>query len=170
MCGPRYWTFCISKAPAGSAASSPCPLGSLYTSRSLMVQRKTGTLSYRDDPTGVRSILSRAFTPQVRRKGLSWLFSDAPLSFPPSEDPCELQELAMQSMTEGLQSQEESFKLQEERSKMLQEFTAVCMCGLRHAGMMCRHQQKSKMRGPASIWSIYAPPFLPAPFSPALPR
>ena len=65
VCGPRYWSFRISKAPAGSPVNSTCPLASLYASRSLMVQRKTGTLSYGDDPTGVRSILSRAFTSQV---------------------------------------------------------------------------------------------------------
>ena len=50
----------------GGSEAAGCPLASLYTSRNLFVQRKTGTLSYGDDPTGVRSILSRAFTPQVR--------------------------------------------------------------------------------------------------------
>lgn len=49
----------------GGTEAAACPLASLYTSRNLFVQRKTGTLSYGDDPTGVRSILSRAFTPQV---------------------------------------------------------------------------------------------------------
>ncbi|KAK9863020.1 hypothetical protein WJX84_009707 [Apatococcus fuscideae] len=65
VCGPRYWTFRVSKRAPGTANAADCPLSSLYASRNLFVQRKTGTLSYGDDPTGVRSILSRAFTPQV---------------------------------------------------------------------------------------------------------
>ncbi|KAK9834947.1 hypothetical protein WJX84_010452 [Apatococcus fuscideae] len=65
VCGPRYWTFRVAKRLAGASEITNCPLTSLYTSRNLFVQRKTGTLSYGDDPTGVRSILSRAFTPQV---------------------------------------------------------------------------------------------------------
>lgn len=51
VCGPRYWQQDLSSAAA---------LQALFTSRTLFVQRKSRALAYRDDPTGVRSLLSHA--------------------------------------------------------------------------------------------------------------
>ena len=57
-------------------------LAALYRSRTLYVQRKAGALSYTDDPSGVRSLLSTAFYKVGRQH---FLLSPATLSFLESE-------------------------------------------------------------------------------------
>ena len=50
VCGPRYWPQDLASAEA---------LQALFASRTLFVQRKSRALAYKDDPSGVRSLLSR---------------------------------------------------------------------------------------------------------------
>ncbi len=57
MCGPRYWQ---QRLAVGSGVSCGGPLASLFRTRTLFVQRKSGALSYMHDPSGVRSLLSHA--------------------------------------------------------------------------------------------------------------
>lgn len=54
--GPRYWHQLL--LPQGGAGRGPS-LSALYATRTLFVQRKAGALPYADDPSGVRSLLSR---------------------------------------------------------------------------------------------------------------
>ena len=54
VCGPRYWPQDLSSSAA---------LQALFASRTLFVQRKSRALAYKDDPSGVRSLLSRAALP-----------------------------------------------------------------------------------------------------------
>lgn len=87
VCGPRYFRQRLTRCDAGTAGSRPGganeaadgasgsrssggpasasegggDLASMYLSQTLYVQRKGGALSYADDPSGVRSLLSRAF-------------------------------------------------------------------------------------------------------------
>ena len=56
VAGPRYWQTRVGQNGSGSAC-----LRDLYQSGVVFVQRKAGALSYADDPTGVRSLLSKAF-------------------------------------------------------------------------------------------------------------
>ena len=53
--GSRYWPQCVSNLGQEST------LDALYRTHTLYVQRKSGALSYMDDPSGVRSLLSTAF-------------------------------------------------------------------------------------------------------------
>lgn len=53
--GSRYWPQRVFNDGAGDA------LDALYRTHTLFVQRKSGALSYVDDPSGVRSLLSTAF-------------------------------------------------------------------------------------------------------------
>lgn len=53
--GSRYWPQRVSNDGRESM------LNALYRTHTLYVQRKSGALSYVDDPTGVRSLLSTAF-------------------------------------------------------------------------------------------------------------
>ncbi|KAK9828929.1 hypothetical protein WJX72_002853 [[Myrmecia] bisecta] len=57
VCGPRYWTQKL----AARGGAEVGPLQALFANQTLFVQRKSGALSYADDPSGVRSLLSRAF-------------------------------------------------------------------------------------------------------------
>ena len=54
--GPRYWQQTISAGPAGKGA-----LAALYSSGALPVQLQRWALSYMQDPSGVRGLLSQAF-------------------------------------------------------------------------------------------------------------
>jgi hypothetical protein len=54
--GPRYWQQTISAGPAGKGA-----LAALYSSGALPVQLQRWALSYIQDPSGVRGLLSQAF-------------------------------------------------------------------------------------------------------------
>ncbi len=54
--GPRYWQQTISGSPAGTSA-----LAALYISGLLPVQLQRWALSYIQDPSGVRGLLSQAF-------------------------------------------------------------------------------------------------------------
>lgn len=53
--GSRYWPQHVSNVGHEST------LDALYRTHTLYVQRKSGALSYMDDPSGVRSLLSTAF-------------------------------------------------------------------------------------------------------------
>ena len=53
--GSRYWPQQVSNEGQGGT------LDSLYRTHTLYVQRKSGALSYVQDPSGVRSLLSTAF-------------------------------------------------------------------------------------------------------------
>lgn len=63
VCGPRYWPQSVSDEDSGSGGVSEGGggLAALYRTHALYVQRKSGALSYVDDPSGVRSLLSTAF-------------------------------------------------------------------------------------------------------------
>lgn len=54
--GPRYWRQVLERS--GGRGRGPS-LAALYATRTLFLQRKAGALPYADDPTGVRSLLSR---------------------------------------------------------------------------------------------------------------
>ena len=56
VCGPRYWQHSVS-----SVAEAGNPLAACYSMGTLHVQRRAGVLSYADDPSGIRSLLSKAF-------------------------------------------------------------------------------------------------------------
>ena len=56
MCGPRYWQHSVS-----GVAEAGNPLAACYSMGTLHVQRRAGVLSYADDPSGIRSLLSKAF-------------------------------------------------------------------------------------------------------------
>ena len=56
VCGPRYWQHSVS-----SVAEAGNPLAACYSLGTLHVQRRAGVLSYADDPSGIRSLLSKAF-------------------------------------------------------------------------------------------------------------
>ena len=56
VCGPRYWQHSVS-----SVAEAGNPLAACYSMGTLHVQRRAGLLSYADDPSGIRSLLSKAF-------------------------------------------------------------------------------------------------------------
>lgn len=61
MCGPRYWQQRLAAGSGGSGGGpSGGPLASLFRTRTLFVQRKSGVLSYMHDPSGVRSLLSHS--------------------------------------------------------------------------------------------------------------
>lgn len=76
VCGPRYWPQRVAdEQDVGRAEPSGAPegaLAALYRSHALYVQRKSGALSYVDDPSGVRSLLSTAFH-KVRYSGYTTL-------------------------------------------------------------------------------------------------
>ncbi|KAL4443950.1 hypothetical protein ABPG75_011687 [Micractinium tetrahymenae] len=58
--GPRYWQQQLVAAGLGGRGGRHSPsLATLYATRTLFVQRKAGALPYADDPSGVRSVLSR---------------------------------------------------------------------------------------------------------------
>ncbi len=59
VCGPRYWPQSVSDDNGGGEGGGA--LAALYRTHALYVQRKSGALSYVDDPSGVRSLLSTAF-------------------------------------------------------------------------------------------------------------
>ena len=58
VCGPRYWQQRLRSAEAGGTGG---PLGGLYRTGTLYVQRKSGALAYLQDPSGMRSLMSEAF-------------------------------------------------------------------------------------------------------------
>ena len=61
VCGPRYWPQRVSDEDNGGGGEGGGALAALYRTHALYVQRKSGALSYVDDPSGVRSLLSTAF-------------------------------------------------------------------------------------------------------------
>lgn len=65
VCGPRYWPQRVADEQDGvrrDLSGGPGgALAALYCSHAVYVQRKSGALSYVDDPSGVRSLLSTAF-------------------------------------------------------------------------------------------------------------
>ncbi|KAL0039031.1 hypothetical protein WJX77_005730 [Trebouxia sp. C0004] len=61
VCGPRYWPQTVSDENSGGGVEGGGALAALYRTHALYVQRKSGALSYVDDPSGVRSLLSTAF-------------------------------------------------------------------------------------------------------------
>ncbi len=61
VCGPRYWPQRVSNEDSGGGGEGAGALAALYRTHALYVQRKSGALSYMDDPSGVRSLLSTAF-------------------------------------------------------------------------------------------------------------
>lgn len=63
VCGPRYWPQRVSNEDSGGGGGGEGAgaLAALYRTHALYVQRKSGALSYMDDPSGVRSLLSTAF-------------------------------------------------------------------------------------------------------------
>ncbi|KAL3162204.1 hypothetical protein ABBQ32_009910 [Trebouxia sp. C0010 RCD-2024] len=63
VCGPRYWPQRVVDDQEGAEEGDPDGggLAALYRTHALYVQRKSGALSYVDDPSGVRSLLSTAF-------------------------------------------------------------------------------------------------------------
>ena len=65
VCGPRYWPQSVSDEDSGGGGGGGGEgggaLAALYRTHALYVQRKSGALSYVDDPSGVRSLLSTAF-------------------------------------------------------------------------------------------------------------
>ena len=56
MKGPRYWQQRVAAGPGGAG-----PLGALYGRGALPVQLQRWALSYTQDPSGVRGLLSQAF-------------------------------------------------------------------------------------------------------------
>jgi hypothetical protein len=58
VCGPRYWQQRLLAEEVGSSGG---PLGGLYRTGTLYVQRKSGALAYPQDPSGMRSLMSEAF-------------------------------------------------------------------------------------------------------------
>ena len=56
--GPRYWEQTISAGQDGGGAGA---LAALYSSGALPVQLQRWALSYVQDPSGVRGLLSQAF-------------------------------------------------------------------------------------------------------------
>jgi hypothetical protein len=60
VCGPRYWPQRLPRAEAGVDGGGG-PLGGLYRTGTLYVQRKSGALAYMHDPSGMRSLLPEAF-------------------------------------------------------------------------------------------------------------
>ena len=56
MKGPRYWQQRVAAGPEGAG-----PLGALYARGALPVQLQRWALSYAQDPSGVRGLLSQAF-------------------------------------------------------------------------------------------------------------
>lgn len=73
VCGPRYWPQRVTDEQGGAGFGSGAgggggrALAALYRTHALYVQRKSGALSYADDPSGVRSLLSTAFHKVSRR-------------------------------------------------------------------------------------------------------
>ena len=69
VCGPRYWPQRVADDQEGGEGGDPSEgrLAALYRSHALYVQRKSGALSYVDDPSGVRSLLSTAFHKVTRQ-------------------------------------------------------------------------------------------------------
>lgn len=63
VCGPRYWPQRVADNQDRGELGDPSGggLAALYRTHALYVQRKSGALSYVDDPSGVRSLLSTAF-------------------------------------------------------------------------------------------------------------
>ncbi len=63
VCGPRYWPQRVrdDTSEGGVGGGGGGALAALYRTHALYVQRKSGALSYMDDPSGVRSLLSTAF-------------------------------------------------------------------------------------------------------------
>ncbi len=63
VCGPRYWPQSVSDQDSGGGGGGEGggALAALYRTHALYAQRKSGALSYVDDPSGVRSLLSTAF-------------------------------------------------------------------------------------------------------------
>lgn len=58
MKGPRYWQQAILEGPNGKGKGA---LAALYASGALPVQLQRWALSYAQDPSGVRGLLSQAF-------------------------------------------------------------------------------------------------------------
>ena len=63
VCGPRYWPQTVTDegSQSGVGGGGGVALAALYRTHALFVQRKSGALSYIDDPSGVRILLSTAF-------------------------------------------------------------------------------------------------------------
>ncbi|KAI3425098.1 hypothetical protein D9Q98_008476 [Chlorella vulgaris] len=57
--GPRYWHQLLAAQQGAEGSGCGPSLAALYATRTLFVQRKAGALPYADDPSGVRSLLSR---------------------------------------------------------------------------------------------------------------
>jgi anaphase-promoting complex subunit 1 len=64
VAGGRYWP---QRWAAGGGASGA--LAKLFRQRSLFVKKKAGALAYADDPSGIRSLLSRVFVRAAARAG-----------------------------------------------------------------------------------------------------
>ena len=63
--GPRYWQQRVAAGPEGAG-----PLGALYGRGALPVQLQRWALSYTQDPSGVRGLLSQAFDEVCERTAL----------------------------------------------------------------------------------------------------
>lgn len=70
VCGPRYWELACSWR--GGEASA---LAAVFAQGRVFVQRRSGALSYADDPAGVRSLLFSTFrgSAQVRACHRLWV-------------------------------------------------------------------------------------------------
>ncbi len=75
VCGPRYWPQSVSDEDNGGGGEGGGALAALYRTHALYVQRKSGALSYVEDPSGVRSLLSTAFH-KVALWSLPYIFVD----------------------------------------------------------------------------------------------
>lgn len=133
VCGPRYWQHSVS-----GAAEAGNPLAACYSAGALHVQRRAGVLSYADDPSGIRSLLSKAFR-RVSLGGLcrSSLWAPAPHR---GRGPC-LPPLSCRAWRAGACAQlhgRQSWDLQPAvQSLMLcDSFTGRCLtdCSMPHPG------------------------------------
>jgi anaphase-promoting complex subunit 1 len=60
VCGPRYWPIQVAAA-AGSSSRGGGGWSHLYLQQRICVKKKAGSLPYVDDPSGVKSLLFKAF-------------------------------------------------------------------------------------------------------------
>ncbi len=66
VAGARYWPQRWQGAQDGGPGSA---LGKLFRQRTLFVKKKAGALAYADDPSGIRSLLSKVFVRSGKQAG-----------------------------------------------------------------------------------------------------